>query len=107
MSASQRLDNLDEQHWNRLQDILEQFERDCAESFPRDLAAYLPEPSDPLRQAVLEELVRTDLELRWRQKQGVLIEKYIKHYPELSDPAPFGRLVARRVPPSPAVGRQA
>ena len=42
---------------------------------------------------VLEELVRTDLELRWRQKQGVLIEKYIKHYPELSDPARLAGLL--------------
>lgn len=79
--------DLDAENWNRLQDLLERFEKDCARSFPRDLQAYLPPPGDSLRPAVLEELVRTDLELQWRRRhgrqQGVLVEHYIDQFPEL------------------------
>lgn len=83
MSEHSDLGQLDDQSWNRLQEILERFEKDCSKSFPRDIIEYVPPAGEPLRHIVLCELVRTDLELRWSKRQGVLVEFYLKDFPEL------------------------
>lgn len=84
--VSRSPEELDEKEWNRLQEIVERFEGDAADSFPRDLDPYLPPPSDPIRIVVLQELLRTDLEMQWRRGPGKQIEDYLKKYPELDDP---------------------
>ena len=84
MGSAVDIANLDDENWNRLQEIVERFEKDCSLSYPRSFAAYLPAATEPLHACVLEELVRTDLELRWRRRRGVLIEHYLQRYPELS-----------------------
>jgi serine/threonine protein kinase len=74
---------LSDEEWNRLQDITERFERDCADAFPRDPAEYVPDPSDPLRDVILDEIIRIDLELHWRKGKGHRIEVYLERFPEL------------------------
>lgn len=74
---------LDDESWNRLQDFVDRFERDCAEAFPRRLDEYLPSADDPLRRLVLDEILRVDLELRWKRGKGVPIEGYLREFPEL------------------------
>jgi serine/threonine protein kinase len=50
-----------------------------------DLADYLPRPGDPLRPAVLRELVRTDVEIRHRLRRPVEIMDYPQRFPELGE----------------------
>lgn len=84
MSPSEGFYKLDDANWNRLQELVEKYEKDCLESFPRELSRYLPEAGDPLRHYAFEELIRTDLELRWRHRQRALVEDYLKRYSELT-----------------------
>ena len=86
MTARRDLHEFDRDEWNRLQDLLDQFEQQAREVFPVDFAAFLPAPGDRLRPVVLEELVRTDLELHWRNRRPILVEEYLVRYPELRDP---------------------
>src|SRR5262249_33816819 len=52
-----------------------------------DLSAFLPAVDDPLRQVALHELIKTDLEARWRRDQVIGIEAYLEKFPELGDAA--------------------
>src|SRR5207253_7818467 len=52
-----------------------------------ELADFLPPKDDSLRAVALVELIKVDLELRWRRKQGQTLEDYLKRFPELGDPA--------------------
>lgn len=45
---------------------------------------YLDGLSGPLRLALLVELIRTDMDLRWSQGRRVFVEDYARKYPELS-----------------------
>jgi hypothetical protein len=48
-----------------------------------ELGRYLPPPADPLRPLALRELIKTDLEIRWRRGLGVTLEFYLSRFPEL------------------------
>jgi serine/threonine protein kinase len=73
--------------WERLQDILEPFERawhDLADPDGLvDLAAFVPRADDPLRPVALCELIKADVEFRWRRGRPVRIEEYLGRFPEL------------------------
>jgi serine/threonine protein kinase len=73
--------------WERLQDLLDRFEKAWQEHpNPRDavdLADYLPRPKDPLRPLALQELIKCDLEFRWKRGQNLTLETYLQRYPEL------------------------
>ncbi len=45
---------------------------------------YLEGLSEALRLAVLVEMIRTDMDLRWSQGRRVFVEDYVRKYPELS-----------------------
>lgn len=75
---------LDNESWNRLQEVTERFEKDCAEAFPRRLDDYLPSMDDPLRATILDEILRVDLELHFRNGKKIQIEDYLRDFPELS-----------------------
>src|SRR5262249_31651358 len=47
----------------------------------------LPPAGDALRAAVLHELIKTDLEIRWRAGLGVPIDHYLERCPELGGAA--------------------
>jgi hypothetical protein len=48
-----------------------------------DLRQHLPPPGAPHRRAVLHELIKTELEVRYRRRQGCLLEEFLRRYPEL------------------------
>jgi serine/threonine protein kinase len=69
--------------WRRLQDLADQFEEAWEQGDSVDLARHLPPPGDPLRPAVLRELIKTELEIRWRRGRPVQLESYLERFPEL------------------------
>lgn len=48
-----------------------------------ELLRFVPKPGTKYRLAVLEELVKTDLEQRWRRGQQIRVEYYLMRLPEL------------------------
>jgi eukaryotic-like serine/threonine-protein kinase len=50
---------------------------------PDDLGAFLPEDGDPLRDKVLVEIVRVDLELRWTRGRPRPLADYQSSFPQL------------------------
>src|SRR5262249_14805023 len=77
-------------HTNKLAALLEAAWRQ-AETV--DLAGFLPPPGDALRPAALHELIKTDLEIRWRRGKPADLEHYLRAFPELGPadalPAPL------------------
>ena len=45
---------------------------------------FLPPPDDPLRLHILHALIPFDIDLCWQRGQNVLVESYLKSFPELS-----------------------
>jgi hypothetical protein len=73
--------------WERLQDLLDPFE-DAWHAVAEpgqvvDLLGFLPPVDDPLRGVALQELIKADLEFRWRHGQELLLDEYLKQFPEL------------------------
>jgi serine/threonine protein kinase len=72
----------------QLADRLEQAWRaTSAAKPPPDLTLFLPPPGDFLRLAALQELVRVDLDMRWRRGMPTLLEFYVQQFPELGGTA--------------------
>ncbi len=69
--------------WSRHEPILERFEEAWLEGGRPDLADYLP-PDEPEREALLQELVHTDLECRLKAGLPVRVETYVERFPELA-----------------------
>lgn len=73
--------------WERLRDIADRFEKAWQQAGPQvksvDLGPFLPAAGEPLRPTVLLELIKVDLEVRWRRSLPVQLESYLKTYPEL------------------------
>jgi serine/threonine protein kinase len=66
--------------------------RDCAKRLkqillssaaPVDLRLFLPPSDAPHQRAVLQELVKTELEARYAGGRGCLLEEFLRQYPEL------------------------
>jgi serine/threonine protein kinase len=74
---------LDTQNWRRLNELADRLEEAWEKAEDVDLGPFLPPAGDPLRSTVLLELINTDLEIRWRRKQGRPLEFYLTLYPEL------------------------
>jgi serine/threonine protein kinase len=74
---------LAEKDWDRLEELADRFTTAWKEADAVDLAAYLPAVGDPLRGAVLLELIKTDLEIRWRRGLPCHLEGYLPRFPEL------------------------
>jgi hypothetical protein len=81
------LGDLKTAEWQELQLIADRFEKAWqkigAQGEPPDLAKFLPPPQDPMRKLVLQELVKTDLEARWRRDLSTGLEFYVQRFPEL------------------------
>jgi serine/threonine protein kinase len=90
MPGSSNLGNLKTEKWEQLQDVADRFESawrqaPSPEQAP-DLASFLPPPEDGLRSTALQELIKSDLEIRWRQGQPYPLEKYLERFPDLGTP---------------------
>jgi serine/threonine protein kinase len=83
MSSPTDLGRLDTAAWERLQDLADRLEALWREQGQVDLHVLLPPPGDPLRLACLAELIKTDLEIRWRSNHGVRLDWYVERFEEL------------------------
>jgi hypothetical protein len=88
MHRPESLGHLGDHDWEQLQDLLDRFEDAWSKADSVDLGRYLPLPTSPLRAVALQELVKADLEIRWRRGQSVTLEDYCRRFPELADPTP-------------------
>jgi serine/threonine protein kinase len=81
--------------WPEAENLLQQFEAAWRKGSPPRLEAFLPPPAvcaqpgnSSVRQEFLKELIRIDLEYRWRQpRRGdistMVVEDYVRRFPEL------------------------
>jgi hypothetical protein len=67
----------------RLQDLADRLEAAWNQGQAFNLANLLPPPDDSLRHPALLELVKTDLEIRWRRRLPRILEDYLADFPEL------------------------
>ena len=67
MADSADLAHLDAEQWDQLQDVADRFEEAWRKAGPVELGPFLPPPGDRLRRVTLHELIKVDLELRWRR----------------------------------------
>jgi serine/threonine protein kinase/formylglycine-generating enzyme required for sulfatase activity len=87
VNSSGDLGRLETRQWEQLQDMASRFEAAWQQSETADLAAFLPPPGNPLRRVALLELIKTDLEARWRRNQIIGVEAYLEKFPELGNAA--------------------
>jgi hypothetical protein len=76
------ISKLDSDLWNRLDELASKLEKSWRKG-PVDLKSILPDEADPLRPLALRELVKVDMELRWRSGDPVKLDDYVKKYGEL------------------------
>src|SRR4051812_1781474 len=80
--------------WIERERYIEAFEAARAADPLADLAAFLPPPNHPLYVAILEELVRIDLEQHWLHGQPRWIEEYLGRFPQLLEASASVRTLA-------------
>lgn len=85
MSHSSSLEHLNPGDWERLREAAEKLEEAWRDHTESDLASFLPAPDDPLYGSILEELVKTDLEIRRNRGQPITLDFYLEKYPELGN----------------------
>jgi serine/threonine protein kinase len=84
VAASDDLGGLDSNQWRELQECASRLEKTLLTGAGLvDLRRFLPPPNAPHRQAVLVELVKTELEARYRNQEGFPLEEFVLRYPEL------------------------
>src|SRR5688572_4165548 len=73
------------QIWDALADRIETFIGAWESGEPPRLADHVPEGPRVVRKLALLEMIKVDLEYRWKAGQGRLIEDYAHEFPELVD----------------------
>ncbi|MFN4257918.1 MAG: protein kinase domain-containing protein [Gemmataceae bacterium] len=68
----------------QLQSLLERYEAARRQADEVDLATLLPSPNNCLYPLALREMVKQDMEARWREGRPLWLEAYIKRYPALA-----------------------
>jgi serine/threonine protein kinase len=81
------LGNLKTAEWQQLQAQADRLEAAWSTADSVDLAPFVPPPGHPLRLVFLHELIKTDLEIRWRRGRGRVLEFYLRKFPELGPAA--------------------
>jgi Protein kinase domain len=69
--------------WDQLLSVADRFEEAWKGAEAVDLTRFLPPPGTPLRAAVLQELIKTEMEVRCRRGLPVELEQYLERFPEL------------------------
>jgi serine/threonine protein kinase len=81
--------------WQALQALLERFEGAWQNGSRVELSGFLPPPGDRLRLVCLVELVKSELEIRWRRGDQPLVEQYLQRFAELrQEPRLWAALLA-------------
>src|SRR4051794_37593394 len=87
MNRPSGLADLSAQQWEALQSLASLYDKAWQNLDPQggsvNLEEYLPPPGAPLRTVYLHELIKTDLEIRWRRHQPTCLEHYLRDFPEL------------------------
>jgi formylglycine-generating enzyme required for sulfatase activity len=83
LSNASDLGRLATNQWDKLQEVAARFEAGLRASGSVDLARFLPAPDDALRAPVLHELIKVELEHRWKNGRAILLETYLEKFPEL------------------------
>src|SRR5215475_2918010 len=83
MEAPNDFSDLNDEEWDKLQDRADQFAAARQAGPVEDWKRFLPEKGSRLREPVLRELVKIDLEFAWRTGAGQTLEYYAARYPEL------------------------
>jgi hypothetical protein len=87
MASADELGKLQSAQWEDLQEQvsrLEQAHKKAKSSLELgEIEDFLPPASDPKRIVYLYEMIKTDLEIRWRSDQNVGLEQYLEKFPEL------------------------
>src|SRR5262245_14585140 len=84
MAEHVELGNLGTSDFDQLQELADRFEKAWRQDPSVDLAAFVPPREHPLRQLVLQELIKIDLEMRWQRGTPIEVEVYLQQYPELA-----------------------
>ena len=80
------ISDLTDDDWGQLEELCSHLEAAWKKGGAVDLAALLPPDASPLRRHALIELIKVDLECRWRKGQPVVLDYYIDKYSELGRP---------------------
>jgi hypothetical protein len=83
LSAPSGPEPLPDTAWDHLLSVAERFEDAWQGAEDVDIAGFLPPEGTPLRAAVLEELIKTDLEVRCRRGKSAKLEDYLERFPEI------------------------
>jgi serine/threonine protein kinase len=89
MNGRAGFDDLPASQRQKLEDFRARLAQAWQEADTVDLDRFLPAPGDPLRAPALQEFLVTDLENRWRRGQRILLEVYLRRYPELEQDEAF------------------
>jgi serine/threonine protein kinase len=73
-------------HYEVIEQCVLQFENDVRNGLAKPMEQYLPTGEPMLRHAVLVELVKVDIELRWKRGDEVSLNEYCRKLPELGKP---------------------
>lgn len=88
MEHSAGLGRLPTGDWEQLQEFADRFEQAWQQAGDEtivSLAEYLPPAGDALRPSALRELIKTDLEIRFKRGLSMVLERYLDDFPELGD----------------------
>jgi serine/threonine protein kinase len=84
-SGSEEPEPLNSDDWSGFQELAERLEALWLNhGGPGDLNNLLPPPGERKRMPLLLELIKLDLEIRWRRNQGVVLGWYVERYEELA-----------------------
>ncbi|MCI0377799.1 MAG: bifunctional serine/threonine-protein kinase/formylglycine-generating enzyme family protein [Gemmataceae bacterium] len=75
------LGELNSADWNNLQQAADSLEEAWKKGESVDLAQYLPPAGVATRTTILQELIKTDLECRWRRGQATVLDYYLEKFP--------------------------
>jgi serine/threonine protein kinase len=84
MDQAPNLGMLTREQWDQLQRCADRFEQACRESHWIDLHQFLPTDGAHFRLMTLAELIKTELEHRWKRHLPILLEHYLEKFPELN-----------------------
>jgi serine/threonine protein kinase/formylglycine-generating enzyme required for sulfatase activity len=94
MSQPSSNEHLKPGDWERLREAAEKLEQAWRDHTDTDLTSFLPPSDDPLYSSILEELVKTDLEIRRSRGQTISLDYYLEKYQSLG---PARNLPARLI----------
>lgn len=81
--VSDQVIQLDTESWRTLNQTVRRLESAWLDGRP-DLSGFAPDDSDPLRTAILLQLIKVDQELSWETVERRLLESYLAEWPELA-----------------------